>query len=119
MTCPEDEKERIRRDLRAASLVSWTLILSGWMSAFTALFTPDLRPASARPLLGFLGWLLCVAGTVGYVRLRRRGWAWSLVGLTGWLAPFLLSELATRCRYCGDLDPESGLHCKGCDAPLL
>ena len=119
MTCPEDDKERIRRELRAASLASWTLISSGWLSAFTGIFMSDLRPASVRPLLGFLGWFLCVVGTVGYVRLRNRGWAWSLVGLTGWLAPFLLAELGTCCRYCGTLDGESRLQCKGCDAPLL
>lgn len=115
--CPADQKERILRELRTTGLVTWTLILSGWSSAFTPIFAKGLGPGISE-LLVLLGWLLCLAGAVAYVRLRNRGWAWSLLGLSGCLAPFLLSMLHSKCRHCGEIERGTRLNCWTCDAPL-
>ncbi len=115
--CPADQKERIRRELRTTGLVTWTLIPSGWAATFTPVSARGLGERYSSLLL-LAGWLLCLAGAVAYRRLRNRGGAWSLVGLTGCLAPFLLSMLRSKCRHCGAIETGTRLNCWTCDAPL-
>lgn len=126
-TCPPEEKDRIRRHLRALNGLSFLfgipgLALQVW--AVTLGPTPGQAPqdrldaAVLRLLVSIVGAVLLITGLVFNAKWKGRHGAWGLLGCLSCVGLLILYFLPKKCHHCGAGASHAASRCLVCDAPM-